>query len=296
MNLSWFQCDVDLKDHPKMKRARRLPGGDSIVLMWVFMMGLAMKCPRPGILEISEGLPYTDDDLSDEFAIKIDVVRMGLKLFESFRMIRIDEKNTIHLINYKKYQNIDKIEYRREKERIRKAEWREKRLLLLAPSKCPTGRDADETPPSAPREEKSREEKNRGEGEDAPISEKKNAYAIELQLYIRELLIRSKYIYETDTRMHTNVSDIIDNLDVLNKERIDQFFKARKSVKPRFLNQDITEYAADLRRNGKTLSTFAPVQEYTGTVHTPDYSIETQGREMIDRVTKRIKISRGETA
>lgn len=119
-------------------------------------------------------------------------------------------------------------------------------------------------------------------------------YAQQIQLHIRSKLITSKYINEIDMKEYTNISDIISNIDVLNKDRIDLFFKERKTIKPRFLNADLMEYASDLRRRGKVLSSFVKKPEYKQTVQPVENTIDEheQGKAIVAQMTKRIQRER----
>ena len=73
---------------------------------------------------ISENKPYTVETLSLLLAMPESVVEQGLELFARLEMIERDA--VIRIRNWRKYQSEDKLEVRREKDRIRQQRHREK--------------------------------------------------------------------------------------------------------------------------------------------------------------------------
>jgi len=127
MNLTWIKLAVDILDDAKIKIIRSHPDGNSIVVLWIGLLCLAMKSARPGIIEISDGIPYTIDDLSSAFNIEKKTVELGLALFAKYRMIDLFDGNTIEVINFARHQSLEEIEKKRELNRQRQKEFREKR-------------------------------------------------------------------------------------------------------------------------------------------------------------------------
>ena len=128
MNISWLKLDVNILDNSKIKIIRSYPSGDSIVVLWIGILCLAMKSPRPGFIEISDGIPYTIDDLAKLFDIEKKTTELGISLLQKFRMIDILEGGCIDVINFSREQNIEFIERTRELTRNRVAKYRAKLL------------------------------------------------------------------------------------------------------------------------------------------------------------------------
>lgn len=124
--ISWIKLDVNILDDAKIKIIRSHPDGNSIVLLWIGLLCLAMKSARPGIIEISNGLPYTVDDLASAFSIEKKTVELGLMLFKKYQMIDIFDGDTIEVINFAKHQSIEELERKRELTRARVSRYREK--------------------------------------------------------------------------------------------------------------------------------------------------------------------------
>ena len=122
--MEWVKVRCDVFEHRKIKLIRKGPRGDTLVLLWVMLIAEAGKCGRGGALMISENKPYTAETLSLLLAMPESVVEQGLELFARLEMIERDE--VIRIRNWRKYQSEDKLEVRREKDRLRQQRHREK--------------------------------------------------------------------------------------------------------------------------------------------------------------------------
>lgn len=155
--MEWVKVRCDIFEHRKIKLIRKGPRGDTLVLLWVMLIAEAGKCGRGGALMISENKPYTAETLSLLLAMPESVVEQGLELFARLEMIERD--SVIRIRNWRKYQSEDKLEVRREKDRIRQKRHREKEpevsQSMSRESHAPLSRDV--TPEN--RTEKNRVEK-----------------------------------------------------------------------------------------------------------------------------------------
>lgn len=166
--ISWIKLDINILDDAKIKIIRSHPDGNSIVLLWIGLLCLAMKSARPGIIEISNGLPYTVDDLASAFNLEKKTVELGLMLFKKYQMIDIFDGNTIEVINFAKHQSIEELERKRELTRARVSRYREKlkcNALLTQDSR-------DVTLTDKIRQDKIRQDKIREESIGTPTDKK----------------------------------------------------------------------------------------------------------------------------
>jgi predicted phage replisome organizer len=141
MNISWLALDVNILDDTKIKLIRKYPDGDRLFILWIGLLCLAMRSENTGLVEISQGIPYSPEDLATLFDLEIKTVQFGLKLFSSerFRMILLTEGSTIEICNFMKYQRYDRVQRVREQTRERVARFREARKLLVSPNKIEGG-------------------------------------------------------------------------------------------------------------------------------------------------------------
>lgn len=133
--VKWIKLATGLPDNKKIKQIRKLPEGDTIALLWVFLMCLAGETNDDGMVYFMPEIPYTDEMLADQFGMDVNTVRLGLATFQRFGMIEIVD-DIIHLEAWEKWQSVDKLSEIREKNRQRVAKHREKKKALIAQEHC----------------------------------------------------------------------------------------------------------------------------------------------------------------
>lgn len=141
--VQWIKLYIDMFDKRKINKIRRLPNGDSILLFWVMLLATAGKCNAGGMIFITERVPFTKEDLADEFDFEISTVELALKAFEELDMIELSDDGFISVINWEHYQNIDKLAEIREKDRERKRIKRAQAKALLPESTDVLGNSTD---------------------------------------------------------------------------------------------------------------------------------------------------------
>lgn len=134
-DVKWIKLATGLPDNRKIKQIRKLPNGDTIALMWIFLMCLAGETNNEGMVYFMPEIPYTDEMLADQFGIDVNTVRLGLATFQRFGMIEIVD-DIICLSSWEKWQAVDKLSEMREKTRLRVAKHREKQRLAAGNATC----------------------------------------------------------------------------------------------------------------------------------------------------------------
>ena len=133
--IKWIKLATGLPDNRKIKQIRRLPDGDTIALMWVFLMCLAGETNDDGMVYFTPEIPFTDEMLADQFSIDINTIRLGLTTFQRFGMIEIVD-DIICLPAWERWQSVDKLSEIREQTRKRVAKHREKQKLSAGNVTC----------------------------------------------------------------------------------------------------------------------------------------------------------------
>lgn len=118
-----------MADNRKIKQIRTLPEGDSIALLWVFLICLAGEINEGGRVSFSAEIPYTEEMLANQFRMDVSVIRMGLKTFKQFGMIEYDDDGSFCLIGWEEHQAEDKLAEIREQTRERNKRYRERKRL-----------------------------------------------------------------------------------------------------------------------------------------------------------------------
>lgn len=128
--VQWIKLYIDILDKWKIKKIRRLPQGNDILLIWIMLLAMAGKCNAGGMIYITEGTPFTEEDLAEELKFEVDTIKSALEAFVTYKMISYTGDGSIFVIGWEAHQNTDKLTEIREQNRIRKQRQREKQKLL----------------------------------------------------------------------------------------------------------------------------------------------------------------------
>ena len=134
-DVKWIKLATGLPDNRKIKQIRRLPEGDTIALMWIFLMCLAGETNDDGMIYFTPEIPFTEEMLADQFSIDLNTIRLGLTTFQRFGMIEIVD-DIICLPSWEKWQAVDKLTAIREQTRKRVAKHRERQKLSAGNANC----------------------------------------------------------------------------------------------------------------------------------------------------------------
>ncbi len=127
--VKWIKLTTDMFDNRKIKHLRRLPEGNSIVLIWVMLLTMAGRCNASGMIFLTENIPYTPKMLADELDFEENTVVLALRALEDLNMV-ITNRGYFTIAGWEEYQNIEGMEKIREQNRIRKQRQRENQKLL----------------------------------------------------------------------------------------------------------------------------------------------------------------------
>lgn len=127
--VKWIKLTTDMFDNRKIKHLRRLPEGNSIVLIWVMLLTMAGRCNSNGMIFLTENIPYSPKMLADELDFEENTVQLALNALEQLNMI-VTNNGFFAIAGWEEYQNIEGMEKIREQNRIRKQRQRDKQKLL----------------------------------------------------------------------------------------------------------------------------------------------------------------------
>ena len=157
-DVKWIKITTDMFDNRKIKHLRRLPDGNSIVLIWVMLLTMAGRCNSSGMIFLTENIPYTPKMLADELDFEENTVQLALTALEQLNMI-VTDKGFFSIAGWEEYQNIEGMEKIREQNRLRKQKQRAKAAL---PEQCHvTSRDCHATDKEEDIEEEKKEKKKK---------------------------------------------------------------------------------------------------------------------------------------
>ena len=108
-NVEWIKITTDMFDNRKIKHLRKLPEGNSIVLIWVMLLTMAGRCNANGMIYLTENIPYTTKMLADELGFEENLVKLALEALAQFEMI-VTDSNYLFVSGWQEYQNIEGME------------------------------------------------------------------------------------------------------------------------------------------------------------------------------------------
>lgn len=129
-DVTWIKLYIDMFDKRKIKKLRRLPAGNELLLIWIMLLATAGKCNAGGMIFITESVPFTEEDLADELGFEVNTIRLALTALENLDMISRSDNGFINITGWEEHQNADKLAEIREKNRLRQAKYKEKQKLL----------------------------------------------------------------------------------------------------------------------------------------------------------------------
>lgn len=128
--VQWIKFYIDMFDKWKIKKIRRLPSGNDILLIWVMLLIMAGKCNAGGLIYITEGNPFTEEDLAEELKFEIDTIQRALEAFVKYKMISFTDDGSIFVVGWEEHQNTDRLAEIREYNRLAKQKSRQKQKQL----------------------------------------------------------------------------------------------------------------------------------------------------------------------
>lgn len=126
----WIKFYIDMFDKWKIKKIRRLPSGNDILLIWVMLLAMAGKCNAGGMIYITENTPFTEEDLAEELKFEVETIKLALQTFVDYNMISIADDGVIFIVGWEEHQNTDRLAEIREYNRLAKQKSRAKQKQL----------------------------------------------------------------------------------------------------------------------------------------------------------------------
>lgn len=123
-DIKWIKLSVTVHKDRKVRHIRRKKNGDTYALIWIMMLCLAGECNDNGRISASEGVPFTDEDLADEFSVTEKQISEALQIFEELGMITRND-SVICVTNWEKHQSVTQMENIKKSNTERQKRYRE---------------------------------------------------------------------------------------------------------------------------------------------------------------------------
>lgn len=130
---NWFKVSADVFDSKKIKIIRSMRNGDSMALLWFFLLSVARQQNDNGYVYAAEDVPYTAKTLAACGGFKPKLVETALEVFKQYKMIEIEEDGYIYIVGWSEHQSTEALaklrnrnESDKEKNRQRVAKYRQR--------------------------------------------------------------------------------------------------------------------------------------------------------------------------
>ena len=80
---------VSILTNKKIKRIRKMPDGDTIALIWAFLLAQAGESNKDGGVFFNDEIPYSAEDFASDYDFKPLTVELAVRTFERYGMIGI---------------------------------------------------------------------------------------------------------------------------------------------------------------------------------------------------------------
>ena len=130
MEVKWIKICTDIFDDEKMLLIESMPDADGIIVVWFKLLCMAGKQNNSGVFVFNDKIAYTDEMLATIFRRPLSIIRLALKTFEEFGMVKIVDNNIITIPNWEKHQNLERLERVKEQNNQRVIKHREKQKLI----------------------------------------------------------------------------------------------------------------------------------------------------------------------
>lgn len=143
--VKWIKIATGIFDDEAFQIIDDLPECDAIELIWFKLLILAGKQNNHGLFLYKDTMAYTDEMLASIFHRPINTVRLAMETFVKLRMVeQIDDVYAIP--NWDKYQSLDSLESKKERDKEYSKKYREKQKLLLEEKKSSDSRLTSDEP------------------------------------------------------------------------------------------------------------------------------------------------------
>lgn len=128
--MEWFKLKTNFDDDSRFRFIETLKGGVHYALIYIKLQAIAAESNENGGVYFAEQVPYTAKTLANRWGFKKSVVDNALNVLEENKLIDIIN-GVIFIADWCKYQNDEKLEIMREKNRLKQQRFRERRKARL---------------------------------------------------------------------------------------------------------------------------------------------------------------------
>lgn len=128
--VKWIKIATGVFDDEAFLLIDDMPERDAIELIWFKLLILAGKQNNHGLFLFKDKIAYTDEMLASIFHRPINTVRLAMETFIKLNMVEIID-NVYSIPSWDKYQSLDALEQKKERDREYQRKSREQKKMML---------------------------------------------------------------------------------------------------------------------------------------------------------------------
>lgn len=126
----WLKLNIDMFDKWQVKELRSLPEGDTAMIIYLYLLMMAVRSNQGGVLVFNEHIPITNTSIANQLGIKERTVDMAIQALIQLELLS-DTDGILNVIGLEEFMYTDPMELLRQKDRERKRRFRERQKQAL---------------------------------------------------------------------------------------------------------------------------------------------------------------------
>lgn len=127
---NWIKLNIDMFDKWQVKELRSLPEGDTAMIIYLYLLMMAVRSNQGGVLVFNEHIPITNTSIANQLGIKERTVDMAIQALIQLELLT-DTDGILNIIGLEEFMYTDPMELLRQKDRERKRRFRERQKQAL---------------------------------------------------------------------------------------------------------------------------------------------------------------------
>ena len=130
----WLKLNIDMFDKWQIKELRSLPEGDTAMVVYLYLLMMAVMSNQGGVLVFNEHIPITNTSIANQLGIKERTVDMAIQALIQLELLT-DVDGILNVVGLEEFMYTDPMELIRQKDRERKRKLRERQKQAIVEAK-----------------------------------------------------------------------------------------------------------------------------------------------------------------
>ena len=111
--MRYIKLPTHFFEDDKLKAIRSQKDGDTVILLYIMLITVAVKSDAEGQLMLCEGIPYDEKILSGILGINAAIVKIGLDLLVRYGLLTVND-SVFSLVNYDEFADVKAVKERKQ--------------------------------------------------------------------------------------------------------------------------------------------------------------------------------------